>query len=73
MDKIKAELALTEAQAEHEAAAVQSDDVVNAASCRATPSYVVVQVVYDDLARATTTTASSHADHASSSRRSRSR
>jgi uncharacterized repeat protein (TIGR01451 family) len=51
MDKIKAELALTDAQAEHEGRGyVQSDDVVNAGFVQGETSYVVVQVVYDELA-----------------------
>jgi hypothetical protein len=51
MEKIKADLKLTDAQAEHEGRGfVQSDDVVNAGFVQGDTSYVVVQVVYDDLA-----------------------
>jgi uncharacterized repeat protein (TIGR01451 family) len=51
MEKIKSELALSDAQVEHEGRGyVQSDDVVNAGFVQGETSYVVVQAVYDDLA-----------------------
>jgi uncharacterized repeat protein (TIGR01451 family) len=51
MEKVKSQLALTDAQAEHEGRGyVQSGDVVNAGFVQGETSYVVVQVVYDDLA-----------------------
>ncbi len=51
MDRIKTDLSLPDAQAEHEGRGyVQSDDVVNAGFVQGETSYVVVQVVYDDLA-----------------------
>ena len=51
MDKLKAEPVLADAPAEHEGRGyVQSDDVVNAGFVQGESSYVVVQVVYDELA-----------------------
>jgi uncharacterized repeat protein (TIGR01451 family) len=51
MDTIKAELELSDSQAEHEGRGyVHSDDVVNAGFLQGETSHVVVQVVYDELA-----------------------
>ncbi|MGH8721781.1 MAG: hypothetical protein ACREU4_07340, partial [Burkholderiales bacterium] len=51
MEKLAAEPVLAGAQAEHEGRGyVQSDDVVNAGFVQGESSYVVVQVVYDELA-----------------------
>ena len=51
MERIKGELGLSAAQAEHEGRGyVHSDDVVNAGFVQGETSYVVVQVVYDELA-----------------------
>src|SRR5258705_11909857 len=51
MDRVKAEPVLVDARAEHEGRGyVQSDDVVNAGFVQGESSYVVVQVVYDELA-----------------------
>jgi len=51
MEKIRAELGLSESQAEHEGRGyLQSNDVVNAGFLQGDSSYVVVQVVYDELA-----------------------
>ncbi len=51
MEQLKAELALTDAQAEHEGRGyVHSDDVVNSGFEAGETSHVVVQVVYDELA-----------------------
>jgi flagellar motor protein MotB len=51
MESVKAELALADAQAEHEGRGyVHSNDVVNASFIQGDTSHVVVQVVYDELA-----------------------
>ena len=51
MEKIQAQLGLSDAQVEHEGRGyVHSDDVVNAGFVQGDSSYVVVQVVYDELA-----------------------
>ena len=51
METLEAELGLSNSQAEHEGRGyVQSDDVVNAGFIQGEASYVVVQVVYDELA-----------------------
>jgi flagellar motor protein MotB len=51
MEAIRAELGLSDAQAEHEGRGyVHSDDVVNAGFLQGESSHVVVQVVYDELA-----------------------
>ena len=51
MEKIQAELGLSDAQVEHEGRGyVQAADVVNAGFVQGDQSYVVAQVVYDDLA-----------------------
>jgi flagellar motor protein MotB len=51
MDTIRAELELSEAQAEHEGRGfVHADDVVNAGFLQGATSHVVVEVVYDELA-----------------------
>jgi flagellar motor protein MotB len=50
MERIKAELSLSDAQAEHEGRGfVQSHDVVNAGFLEGEDSHVVVEVVYDEL------------------------
>ncbi len=51
MEQIQEELSLSDEQVEHEGHGyVQSDDVVNAGFIQGDTSYVVVQVVYDELA-----------------------
>jgi uncharacterized repeat protein (TIGR01451 family) len=51
MEKIKAELGLSDSQAEHEGRGyVHANDVVNAGFVQGDTSQVVVQVVYDELA-----------------------
>jgi hypothetical protein len=51
MDTIKAELGLSDSQAEHEGRGyLHSSDVVNAGFIQGDSSYVVVQVVFDELA-----------------------
>jgi flagellar motor protein MotB len=51
MERIKAELGLSDAQAEHEGRGyVHSSDVVNAGFLQGDTSHVAVQVVYDELA-----------------------
>jgi flagellar motor protein MotB len=51
MERVKAELELSEAQAEHEGRGyVHANDVVNAGFIQGETSHVVVQVVYDELA-----------------------
>ena len=51
MEKIQADLGLPDAQVEHEGRGyVHADDVVNAGFVQGDQSYVVAQVVYDDLA-----------------------
>ncbi len=51
MEKIKAEMGLSDAQAEHEGRGyVHSEDVVNAGFLEGETSHVAVQVVYDELA-----------------------
>ena len=51
MDQIKAQLELSDAQVEHEGRGfVHSDDVVNGGFQQGISSYVVVQVVFDELA-----------------------
>jgi flagellar motor protein MotB len=51
MEGIRTQLGLSDAQAEHEGRGyVHSDDVVNAGFLQEAASYVVVQVVYDELA-----------------------
>jgi flagellar motor protein MotB len=51
MEEISGEMHLAPSQAEHEGRGyVQSDDVVNAGFTQGEDSYVVVQVVYDELA-----------------------
>jgi flagellar motor protein MotB len=51
MERVKAELGLSDAQAEHEGRGyVQSSDVVNAGFLAGEASHVAVQVVYDELA-----------------------
>jgi flagellar motor protein MotB len=51
MEAVREQLGLSEAQAEHEGRGyVHSDDVVNAGFIQGETSYVVVQVVYDELA-----------------------
>src|SRR5690606_41906496 len=52
MEEIAAELGLTEKQAEFEGRGyVHSSDVVNAGFIQGRESFVVVQVVYDEIAR----------------------
>jgi flagellar motor protein MotB len=51
METVREQLGLSAAQAEHEGRGyVQSDDVVNAGFLQGEASYVVVEVVYDELA-----------------------
>jgi len=51
MESVKSELALSDSQAEHEGRGyVQSNDVVNTGFIQGDTSFVVVQVVYDELA-----------------------
>lgn len=51
MELVRKELNLTDKQAEHEGRGnVQSDDVVNMGFSSTSPSHVVIEAVYDDLA-----------------------